>query len=111
MVSVTLLRVPASGVWQGKFKQCTTRVEPGGGSRRLSGSKSRGPRPLEVEATEMPGDIDDFSDEVQSRNLARFHGFCRQFVGVDASRGDLCLVVTFGAGRCDRPAMQCVGKP
>ena len=32
-------------------------------SDRLSGTESRRPRPLEVEATEMTGNVDDFSNE------------------------------------------------
>ena len=32
-------------------------------SQGLPGDKSRGPGPLEVEAAQMSGDVDDFSDE------------------------------------------------
>ena len=36
---------------------------------------ARGPRPLEVESTEMAGDVDDFTDKEKAAHLFAFHCF------------------------------------
>src|SRR6266850_2749729 len=63
--------------------------------RRLTCTISGSPCPLEIESSEMSGDVDHFADEVQSRNPAALHRLCGKFVGVDAARGHLGFAVTF----------------
>src|SRR5260221_1429171 len=75
-------------------------------SHRLSGAKSGRPRPLEIEAAELPGDVDHFSDEKQTRHFLRFHGLGREFAGIDAARRDFRFSVTLGRFRLDLPRMQ-----
>lgn len=36
---------------------------------------ARGPGPLEVEAAEVAGDVDDFADEIEAGGVAGFHRF------------------------------------
>lgn len=42
-------------------------------SEGVSCRKSRGPGPLEVEAAEVAGDVDDFADEIEAGHVAGFH--------------------------------------
>ena len=41
----------------------------------LPRGKSRCPRPLEIVAAQVSGDIDDLTDDKQPRGAFRFHGF------------------------------------
>ena len=54
-------------------------------SNCLAGAEARGPSPLEVEAAELSGDVDDFADEVQAGGAATFHRFRGQLVGINAA--------------------------
>ena len=54
----------------------------------------------------MAGDVDDFSDEVEAGNVAAFHRFGGELVGVDAARGDFSFFVAFGSCRSDLPRVQ-----
>ncbi len=76
-------------------------------------SRAGGPGPLEIEAAEMPGDVDHFSDEIEPRNVAALHGPRAQLRCVDSARGDLGLFVAFGSRRIDGPAVEsglCAGE-
>src|SRR5882724_4565614 len=75
----------------------------------LEGAAGRGgggPGPLEIEAAEVAGDVDDFADEEEAGDFAGFHGFAGQFGGVDATGRDFGFFVAFGAGGLDLPGMQ-----
>ena len=74
--------------------------------KRTAGSGSGGPGPLEIETTEMAGDIDDFADEEEAWNETGFHGFTGELVGVDASRGYFGFFVAFGGSGDDGPSMK-----
>ena len=73
---------------------------------RISGSRSRGPRPLKVKAAKLAGHIHDFADKKQARNFAALHSFGREFVGVDSASGYLGFLVALGSGRDDQPGMR-----
>src|ERR1035437_10398838 len=75
-------------------------------SHRLSGTKSGRPCPLEVEAAELAGDVDDFSDEKKAGHFSRLHGLGRDFAGVDAARRDFGFSVTLRRFRLDFPPVQ-----
>ena len=75
-------------------------------SQRASGGGTGGPGPLEIVAAEMAGDVDDFADEVEAWDLAGFHGFGVEFVGINASGGDFSLFEAFGAGGVDGPGVE-----
>jgi hypothetical protein len=60
---------------------------------------------LEVEAAEMAGDIDDFTDEEQAWDETRLHGFTGEFAGVDAACGDFGFFVALCRRGRDRPGM------
>ena len=77
----------------------------GASLQRSSRRCARGPGPLEVEAAEVAGDVDDFADEEQAGNFAAFHGFGGEFVGVDAAAGDFGFFVAFGACGHEAPGM------
>ncbi len=61
---------------------------------------------MEVEATEMAGDVDDFADEEEPGDFARFHGFAGEFVGVDATGSDFGFLVAFGARGMNLPGVE-----
>ena len=61
---------------------------------------------MEIEAAELAGDVDDFPDEKQAGDQARFHGFTGQFAGVDAAGGDFGFGIAFGVHGKDSPVMQ-----
>lgn len=75
------------------------------GLDRLPRAEPGCPGPLEVEAAEVAGDIDDFTDEVKARHSAAFHAFGGEFVCVHAAGGDFGFGVTFIALRSDRPVV------
>src|SRR5690242_15334469 len=56
----------------------TTLLAPESANRlqRPPSTGSRGPCPLEVEASQVPGDVDDFANEIEAWNLAALHVFC-----------------------------------
>ena len=54
----------------------------------------------------MARDVNDFTDEVEAWDFPTFHGLCGQRVGADASRGDFCLLVAFGAGGGEGPVVE-----
>ena len=58
----------------------------------------------------MSGDIDHFADEIQARDLSRFHCSSRQFTGVQAACGDFGFLVAFGAGWSDAPCVKCLAE-
>ena len=68
------------------------------GLQGAAGGGAGGPGPLEVEAAQVAGDVDNFADEEEAGDFARFHGFAGEFVGVDAAGGDFGFFVAFGAG-------------
>jgi hypothetical protein len=51
------------------------------------------PGPLEIEAPQPAGDVDDFPDEIKPGDLARLEGFRGQFTGVDPAPRDFGLSV------------------
>jgi hypothetical protein len=53
---------------------------------------------LEVEAAEVAGDVDGFSNEEEAGNGAGFQGARVQAAGVDATGGDFGLLKTLSAG-------------
>src|SRR5689334_14543293 len=75
-------------------------------SYRYSRAESRGPGPLEVEASEMARDIHDFSDEEQAGSFLCLHRLRREFIGVDTAGCDLGFLVAFRTRRQHLPAMQ-----
>src|ERR1700722_8041478 len=54
----------------------------------------------------MPSDVDDFADEVESRNLAAFHGSGAQLCCVHATRRDFCFFVAFRPCWDEDPAVE-----
>jgi len=71
-----------------------------------TGGGGGGPGPLEIEAAEVAGYVDDFADEEEAGDFAGFHGFAGEFGGVHAAGGDFGFFVAFGAGWADGPGMQ-----
>ena len=53
----------------------------------------------------MAGYVHHFADEKQTWNSAALHGLGGKFAGIDSSRGDFSLFVTFGARGMDFPTM------
>lgn len=43
--------------------------------RSMARRMTRSPRPLEIEAAQMPGHIDHFTNEIQPRHIPALHGF------------------------------------
>ncbi len=76
------------------------------GSNCLPGAESRGPGPLKIEPAQLSGHVDHFADKVKTGNAPAFHGLGRQFIGIHAASRDLGLLVPFGAGRRNRPAVR-----
>jgi len=76
------------------------------GSQRSSRRRARGPRPLEVETTQMPSDVDHFSDKKQTGNFLALHGFGGKLSGVDTPRCHFGLFVTLRSRREDCPGMR-----
>src|ERR1041385_3980260 len=70
---------------------------------------SRRPGPLEIESAKLPGHVDDFANEVQSRHIACFHGLGRQARGVDTPGRDLGLFKALCAGRMEVPMVERIG--
>lgn len=52
---------------------------------------------MEVEASEVAGDVDDFADEEEAGDVFRFHGLGGEAAGVDSASRDFGLVADFGA--------------
>jgi len=73
---------------------------------RAAGGCGGGPGPLEIEAAEVAGDVDDFADEEEAGDFAGFHGFAGEFGGVDAAGGDFGFFIAFGACGADGPGVQ-----
>jgi len=73
---------------------------------RLPCRIARSPRPLEVEAAQLSGDIHDLADEIQPRHFIALHGFRRQRARVDAAAGHFGLGVAQRAARGDLPIVQ-----
>src|SRR3981081_1587418 len=61
------------------------------------------PRPLKIEAAEMTGDIDDFADEIKSRDGFGLEGLGGKFRRIDAAQRHLGGPVAFGAIGPDVP--------
>ena len=61
---------------------------------------------MKIETTEMPGDVDDFADEVEAGDFSRFHGFAGKFARVDAAGGNFRFSVAFGACGQDWPSVE-----
>src|SRR3981189_255173 len=57
-------------------------------------------------ATQVPGDIDDLADEIQTRNALRLHRLRRELPRVDATQRYLGLVVAQRSGGQDRPVVE-----
>src|SRR5579864_2409509 len=75
------------------------------GLKRSSRRRSRGPGPLEVEAPEMSGHIDNLSYEVQAQHLAALHRLRGEFVSVDTSSGHFGFLESLCARRTNAPTM------
>ena len=73
---------------------------------RAAGSGGGGPSPLEIEAAEMSGDIDNFADEEKTRDETRFHGFAGELARVDTACRDFRFFVAFRGARSERPGME-----
>ena len=71
---------------------------------------SGGPGPLEIEAAEVAGDVDHFSDEVETWDVAGLHGLGGETGGIDATGGDFGFFVAFGAGGLEWPVVQAGGE-
>ena len=52
---------------------------------------------MEVVASEPAGDIDGFTDEIESVYFLDFHTLAREFTCVEAAESDFCCTVTFGS--------------
>ena len=76
------------------------------GSECPSGSSPGGPCPLEVEPAEMPRDINDFSDEIESGHPAALHCFGGEFIGIHSASRHFGLLESFGSGGSQSPRMQ-----
>src|SRR6516164_6868745 len=50
-------------------------VRPLSHSHILSSDKARSPGPLKIKTAEMARNVDDFSDEIESRHMPGFHCF------------------------------------
>lgn len=72
----------------------------------LRSGVARRPGPLEVEATQVAGHIQHFTDKVQTRAFQRFHGLGRHFPRVHAAQCHFGGAIAFGAGRYQLPARQ-----
>jgi len=79
---------------------------PRRGLKGAGGGGGGGPGPLEVEAAEMAGDVDDFADEEKAAEIAGFHGFAGEFASVDAAGGDFGFLVAFGGGGGNGPGVE-----
>ncbi len=53
----------------------------------------------------MAGHIHDLADKIQAGHFFTFHRFSGEFVGVDAARSDLSLLVPLSPGRDDPPVV------
>lgn len=72
---------------------------------RTTGSRGRRPSPLKIESTKVTSHVDDFPDEEQAWDRARFHGFAGELTGVHAAGGDFRFIVAFGTRRSDGPGV------
>ena len=75
-------------------------------SHRLSRAKSGRPGPLEVEAAELAGDVNHFTDEEKAGNFSRLHGRGGKFVSIDTTCRDFRFSVALGPFRFHFPPMQ-----
>src|SRR3546814_11612525 len=91
-------------------KSSDARRERSSASDDFAGSVGRRPRPLKIESAEPAGDVDDFTDEIQTGDLARCHRRRRQLVRVDAAARPFGGAITLGAAGGDRPGMQARGN-
>ena len=82
---------------QGGHEEKSHRAASGGGGS---------PGPLEVEATEVAGDIDHFSDEIEAGDGAALHGLRGECGGAYAAGGDFGLLVALGAGGRESETVQ-----
>lgn len=73
---------------------------------RLTGGDGGGPRPLKIEAAQVAGDVDGFSDEEEARDVAGFEGAGVEVGGVDTAGGDLGLLKSFRADGMKLPSTQ-----
>ena len=60
---------------------------------------------MEIEAAELAGDVNDFTDEEEAGDFAAFHRFTGEFVGVYAADGDFGLLEAFRGGGRERPGV------
>src|SRR6185436_14353757 len=74
--------------------------------QRVRTRRGARPRPLEVVATEPPGDVDRLADEVQPGDAAAFHRLRAELARVDAAHRDLGLAKAFAAIGGHAPALQ-----
>jgi hypothetical protein len=68
------------------------------------------PGPLEIEAPQPPGDVEDFSDEIKPGDVARLEGFRGQFTGVDPAPRDFGFAVACGSAGLELPVMKDAGE-
>ena len=61
---------------------------------------------MKIKPAEMACHVHDFPDKEEAGNFSAFHGFGREFGGVDTAGGDLGFLVAFSSRRRDRPGMQ-----
>ncbi len=61
---------------------------------------------MEVEAAELAGYVDYFSDEIEAGDGAALHGLRGECGGADAAGGDFGLLVAFGSGGREGEAVQ-----
>src|ERR1039458_6940551 len=76
---------------------------------RLPCRVARSPRPLEVVAAELPGDIHHLADEIQARYFDAFHGLRRQRARIDPAASHFGLGIADRTGRGDLPIVQLRG--
>jgi len=68
------------------------------------------PGPLEIEAPQPAGDVEDLSDEIKPGYLAGLEGLGGQFTGVDPAPRDFGFAVALGPAGLDLPLMEDAGE-
>ncbi len=68
------------------------------------------PGPLEIEAPQPAGDVEDLSDEIKPGDVAGLEGLRGQFTGVDPAPRDFGFAVARGCAGLDLPVMKNAGE-
>lgn len=81
-----------------------------GGLHGLTAGMTRRPRPLEIKAAKMPGYVDRFTDEKQTRHMRCFHCLRGQITGIDPAQRHLCFSIPLRATGHDAPPIDLIGN-